>query len=141
MVRSNPALEKRSVPVVLKPLDLLRDRQQSMTARRSRPWKIGVGCPASWQFHTGRGRVFRTACNFLQTAASAAGLDVFVRRDPTVVTVARGLQHGHPSVPVYDRGRDTVRSEICPIRIGKKREVAPRRGRSTGARYNPAVAE
>jgi hypothetical protein len=46
---------------------LRRDRQEAMTALRSRPRKVGVGCPPSWQFDTGRGRVFR---NGLQILAS-----------------------------------------------------------------------
>ena len=37
---------------------LRRDRPASITADHSRPWKIGVGCPASWPSDAVRGRVF-----------------------------------------------------------------------------------
>ena len=48
---------------------LRRDRQESTTAQRSRPRKIGVGCPVIWPFDTDRGRLFR---NVLQVLASGS---------------------------------------------------------------------
>jgi hypothetical protein len=44
---------------------LRRDRQEALTAHRSRPRKIGVGCPTSWPFKVDPGRVFRNGLQVL----------------------------------------------------------------------------
>src|SRR5882762_10735543 len=45
--------------------ELRRDRQEAMTAHRSRPRKIGVGSPASWSTDADCGRVFRNGLQVL----------------------------------------------------------------------------
>jgi hypothetical protein len=55
-------------------------------AHRSRPRRIGVGCPASWPSDAGRGRVFRNGLQIL------AKVGTFGRERPRTVST---MQHPH----------------------------------------------
>ena len=69
---------------------LRRDRQEAMTAQRSRPRKNGFGCPPPWPLDAARGRVFQNGLQILaiQTASATPSITVD-RRRPYRVDCAR----------------------------------------------------
>jgi hypothetical protein len=92
---------------------LRRDRPASTTAQRSRPRKIGVGCPARWSSDADRGRVFRNALQVLARGGTSGG-----DRPRTAST-------SWPQFEGSNRGRATSGTCSCGARRREVRTAEP----------------